>query len=56
MPHSLSVWLDDKTAEKLEKLAEAEHRTRSNMVKVLIREAARISGTKSIEANSSAPE
>ena len=41
MPYSLSVWLDDKTAQKLDKLCRAEDRKRSAMVKVLIRRAAR---------------
>ena len=41
MPYSLSVWLDDRTAQKLDILCRAEDRKRSAMVKVLIRRAAR---------------
>ena len=41
MPYSLSVWLDDRTAQKLDKLCRAEDRKRSAMVKVLILRAAR---------------
>ena len=43
MPYSLSVWLDDDTASALEKLVQAEERKRSDMVRVLIRRAARAS-------------
>jgi predicted transcriptional regulator len=41
MPYSLSIWLDDDTAEELKALAQREERRRSEMVKVLIRRAAR---------------
>ena len=41
MPYSLSVWLDDKTARALEILCNNDERKRSDMVKVLIRRAAR---------------
>ena len=40
-PYSLSVWLDDETAEMLDKMRIMEDRKRSAMVKVLIRRAAR---------------
>jgi hypothetical protein len=41
MPYSLSVWLDDPTAKALELLCLSEERKRGDMVKVLIRQAAR---------------
>jgi hypothetical protein len=41
MPYSLSVWLDDPTAKALELLCQSEERKRGDMVKVLIRHAAR---------------
>jgi hypothetical protein len=41
MTYSLSVWLDSKTAKALELLCQVNERSRSNMVKVLIRYAAR---------------
>ncbi len=41
MPYSFSIWLDDDTAEALARLARADERKRSDMVKVLIRRAAR---------------
>jgi len=40
MPYQFSVWLDDRTARDLEFLSTHEERKRSNMVKVLIRNAA----------------
>lgn len=41
MSYSLSVWLDIKTAAALELLCLVNERNRSNMVKLLIRNAAR---------------
>ena len=41
MKYSLSVWLDEKTAKALEWLCHEDERKRSDMVKVLIRRAAR---------------
>jgi predicted transcriptional regulator len=40
MSYSLSVWLDDKTAEALSMLCDAEDRKRGDMVRVLIKKAA----------------
>ena len=51
MPYSLSVWLDDWTAQKLDKLCRAEDRKRSAMVKVLIRRAARESKLESTKGD-----
>lgn len=42
MPYSLSVWLDDETAEMLDQLIKLEDRTRSAMIKVLIRRAVKV--------------
>jgi len=41
MSYSLSVWLDDKTARALELLCKNGERKRGDMVKILIRRAAR---------------
>ena len=41
MSYSLSVWLDDKTARALELLYKNGERKRGDMVKILIRRAAR---------------
>lgn len=40
MPKTFSIWLDEKTADILDKLAAQEDRKRGAMVKVLIRRAA----------------
>lgn len=41
MAYPLSVWMDDNTAKDLEELVRVEDRKRSDMIKVLIRRAAR---------------
>jgi hypothetical protein len=41
MPYSLSIWLDDPTAKALDLLCQSEERKRGDMVKILIRHAAR---------------
>lgn len=44
MSNSFSVWLDDETAEALQKLAKVQERKRGALIRILIRHAAREAG------------